>query len=131
MSLNPGDSIRPDATDRETRAAAEAMDYGDAVSLDSNDELVKADGTDNPSVYGVVGNDHTEDAVSAGDSVEVITSGPVVANVASGVGSAVAVGSGPTDGQLATGDSTKGLMTMYSEGEGPRDIPAGFAHVDV
>lgn len=134
MSLNPGQSLHPDGTHEETRTVAEALSEGDAVALDSNGELVAADGTNNPTVYGVVGDDHITDGYEAGDKATVITDGPVVASVASGVGAGVAVGSGATDGQLATGDSTKGLMTKYAEGEGPNDgrtAPDGFAHVDV
>jgi hypothetical protein len=131
MGLNPGQSLHPDSTGEETRTAAESLSEGDAVALDSNNELVKADGTDDPVVYGVVADDHTQDGYAAGDKVGVVFQGPVVANVASGVGAGVAVGSGATDGQLAAGDSAKGLMTKYAEGEGPGDVPAGFAHVDV
>jgi len=131
MSLNPGDSIQPASTCRETRTAAEAIDYGDAVALDANGEVVTADGTDNPTVYGVAGNDHTQDRYAAGDEMEVIYAGPVVANVASGVAPGVEVGSGGTEGQLAAGSSAKGVMTKYAEGDGPESIPSGFAHVDV
>jgi len=131
MALNAGDSLHPEATDRETRTAAESLDYGDAVALDGNGELVAADGTNDPTVYGVIGNDHTKDSVSAGDKVEVVYQGPVVANVASGVGAGVEVGSGSTEGQLAAGSSVKGIVTKHAEGSGPESIPSGFAHVDV
>jgi hypothetical protein len=131
MSLNAGDSLHPEATDRETRVAAEALEFGDAVALDNNNELVLADGTDDPVVYGVVGNDHTKDSYSDGDKVEVIYHGPVVANVEPGTGAGVELGSGGTDGRLVVGGSAKGIMTKYAEGEGPESIPAGFAHVDV
>jgi len=130
MSLNPGQSLHADACE-ETRTAAESLAEGDAVALDSSGELVKADGTDNPTVYGVVGDDHTQSGYSAGDAVPVIYSGSAVANVAGGVGAGVEVGSGATDGQLAAGESAKGLMTKFAEGAGPEDIPSGFAHVDV
>jgi len=131
MGLNPGQSLHPDSTGEETRTAAESLSEGDAVALDSNNELVKADGTDDPVVYGVVADDHTQDGYSAGDKAGVVFQGPVVANVASGVGAGVEVGSGATDGQLAAGGSAKGIMTKHAEGEGPGDVPAGFAHVDV
>jgi hypothetical protein len=134
MSLNPGQSLHPDGTHEETRTAAEALDEGDAVALDSNGELVAADDTDNPTVYGVVGDDHITDGYETGDKATVIFDGPVVANVASGVGAGVAVGSSATDGQLAVGDSAKGIVTKFAEGEGPNDgrtAPDGFAHVDV
>jgi len=134
MSLNPGQSLHPDATDEETRVAAEAFAEGDAVALDSNGELVAADDTDNATVYGIAGDDHTQDGYEAGDYVGVIYGGPVVANVAAGLGAGVELGAGATDGQLATGSSAKGVVTKYAEGGGPRDgrtAPDGFAHVDV
>jgi hypothetical protein len=130
MALNPGQSLHADAFE-ETRTAAESLSEGDAVALDSNGEVVRADGTDNPTVYGVAGDDHTQTGYSAGDEVTVIYRGSVVANVASGVGAGVEVGSGATDGQLAAGGSAKGLMTKHAEGAGPEEIPSGFAHVDV
>jgi len=134
MSLNPGQSLHPDATHEETRVAAEPLAEGDAVALDSNGELVTADGTDNPTVYGVAGDDHTQDGYEAGDYVSVIYDGPVVASVAAGVGAGVALGAGATEGQLASGSSAKGIVTKYAEGGGPRDgrtAPNGFAHVDI
>jgi len=131
MSLNPGQSLHPGSTCEETRDAAEAMMEGDAVALDSNGELVTADGTGDPVVYGVVGDDHAQGGYEAGDKAPVVYAGPVVANVASGVGAGVEVGSGGTEGQLAAGGSAKGVMTKYAEGEGPESIPAGYAHVDV
>jgi len=130
MSLNPGQSLHNDARE-ETRIAAESLAEGDAVALDTNGELVKADGTNDPTVYGVVGDDHTQSGYSAGDNVPVVYAGSVVANVAGGVGAGVEVGSGSTDGQLAAGGSAKGIMTKFAEGAGPEDIPSGFAHVDV
>jgi hypothetical protein len=54
-----------------------------------------------------------------------------VANVAAGVGPAVEVAGSTTAGELAAGDSSKGIVTKFSEGAGPEDIPDGFAHVDV
>ena len=132
MSLEPGQSHKSDAHHTETRTAAESMSSGDAVALDGNGELVTADGTNDPTVYGVVG--HYPDGVSAGDEVLVTYSGPVVANVAAGVGPGVEVGSSATEGELAAGSSSKGIMTMYGEGNAPSGIPdvdAGYAHVDV
>jgi hypothetical protein len=131
MSLNPGQSLHPDATHSETRVAAEALSEGDAVALDTNGELVTADGTNDPVVYGVVGDTHTQDGYSTGDYVEVVYDGPVVANVGSGVGAGVEVGSGATEGELAAGSSAKGIVTKYAEGAGPESIPSGYAHVDV
>jgi len=132
MSLEPGQSHKSDAHHTETRTAAEALSSGDAVALDGNGELVTADATNDPTVYGIVG--HYPDGVNAGDEVLVTYSGPVVANVASGVGAGVEVGPSGTEGELAAGASSKGIMTMYGEGNAPDGIPdvdAGFAHVDV
>lgn len=131
MSLNPGQSLHPGSTCEETRVAAEALSEGDAVALDSNGEVVRADDTNDPVVYGVAGDDHAEAGYDAGDRVPVVYSGPVVANVASGVAPGVELGAGATEGQLAAGSSAKGLMTKYGEGSGPESIPAGYAHVDV
>jgi len=129
MSLNPGQSLHPNAADTETRTAAETISPGDAVALDSNGELVTADGTDDPVVYGVAGDSIDESDYAAGDPVEVVYGGPVVANVAGGVGAGVEVGSGGTEGQLAAGSSVKGILTAHAEGAGPEPIPSGFAHV--
>jgi hypothetical protein len=132
MSLEPGQSHKSDARHTETRTAAEALSSGDAVALDGNGEAVRADGTNDPTVYGVVG--HHPDGVDAGDTVLVVYSGPVVANVAAGVGAGVELGASATEGELAGGSSTKGIMTMYAEGAAPSGIPNvddGFAHVDV
>jgi len=132
MSLKGGQSHKGDAQHTETRTAAESMSSGDAVALDGNDELVTADGTNDPTVYGVVG--HYPDGISAGDPVKVTYSGPVVANVAAGTAGGVEVGSSATEGELAAGSSAKGIMTMYAEGTAPSgipDVPSGFAHVDV
>jgi hypothetical protein len=131
MSLNPGQSLHPDATDEETREVGAALEEGDAVALDGNGLLVPADGTNNPTVYGVVGDDHISDGYVAGDEATVITQGPVVANIESNTGAGVEVGSGGTTGVLAAGGSAKGLMTKFAEGGGPEDIPPGTAHVDV
>lgn len=133
MSLEPGQSHKGDAQHTETRTAAEAVSGGDAVALDANGELVTADGTNDPVVYGVAGY-NGGDGYEAGDDVLVTYSGPVVANVAAGVGPGVEVGSSATEGQLAAGTSSKGIMTMYAEGAAPGgipDIPDGYAHVDV
>jgi len=133
MSLEPGQSHKGDATHTETRTAAESLSAGDAVALDTNGELVTADGTNDPVVYGIAGYNNG-DGYSAGDLVKVVFSGPVVANVAGGVGPGVEVGSSGTEGQLAAGTSVKGIMTMYAEGSAPSgipDVPAGTAHVDV
>ena len=132
MTLEPGQSHKADARHTETRVAAEALSSGDAVALDANGEVVLADGTNDPTVYGVVG--HYPNGVDAGDTVLVTYSGPVVANVAAGVGAGVELGASATEGELAGGSSAKGIMTMYAEGAAPSGIPTvdgGFAHVDI
>lgn len=132
MSLEPGQSHKGDAQHTETRTAAESMESGDAVALDANDELVTADGTNDTTVYGIVG--YYPDGIEAGDDVLVTYSGPVVANVAAGVGGGVVLGASATEGELAAGSSAKGIMTMYGEGAAPSgipDIPGGYAHVNL
>ena len=132
MSLKPGQSHKGDAQHTETRTAAESLESGAAVALDANDELVAADDTNDTTVYGVVG--YYPDGIEAGDDVLVTYSGPVVANVAAGVGGGVVLGASATEGQLAAGSSAKGIMTMYAEGAAPNgipDVPDGYAHVDV
>jgi hypothetical protein len=129
MSLNLGQSLHPSQTDEETRLAAEAISEGDAVTLNSSGEVLAAGDTD--VVYGVAGDDHEQDGYEAGDHLTVITQGPAVANVATGVGPAVEVGGSTTAGELAAGSSVKGIMTKHAEGEGPEEIPSGAAHVDV
>ncbi|OYR66235.1 hypothetical protein DJ71_22100 [Halorubrum sp. E3] len=132
MSLQPGQSHKGHAQHTETRTAGEALSSGDAVALNANDEVVAADDTNDTTVYGVVG--HYPDGIEAGDDVLVTYSGPVVANVAAGVGGGVVLGASATEGQLAAGTSAKGIMTMYAEGTAPSgipDIPDGYAHVDV
>lgn len=130
MSLEPGQSHKSDARDTETRTAAESLDSGDAVALDSNGELVTADGTNDPTVYGVVG--YYPDGISAGDDVVVTYRGPVVANVAGGIAPGVALGSGGTEGELASGSNPSGIISMYAEGSAPSgipNVPSGYAHV--
>lgn len=132
MSLEPGQSHKGDAQHTETRTAAESLSSGDAVALDSNGELVTADDTNDPVVYGIVG--YYPDGISAGDDVLVTYSGPAVANVATGVAPGTELGASATEGELAGGTSAKGIMTMYGEGVAPGgipDIPSGYAHVDV
>jgi hypothetical protein len=130
MSLNPGQTRHPDQTDIETREAAEAISEGDAVTLNASGEVLAA--SDTTTVYGVAGDDHICDGYEPGDEVSVITQGPVVANVASGVDPAVELAGSTTAGELAAGDSAKGIVTKNAEGADLKEsIPDGFAHVDV
>lgn len=132
MTLNLGQSKHPGQTDEETRIAGEAISEGDAVTINSSDEVVQA--TDGDVVYGIAGDDHVTDGYQTGDALTVITQGPVVASVASGTGPAaeLTVTTATTPGTLGTGDSVKGIVTKHPEGQGQKDdIPDGAAHVDV
>jgi len=132
MSLEPGQSHKGDAHHTETRTAAEALSSGDAVAENADDEMVTADDTNDPTVYGVVG--YYPDGVEAGDKVLITHSGPVVANVADGIEGGVEVTSSATEGELAAGGSAKGIVTMYGEGNAPGgipEIPDGYAHVNI
>lgn len=132
MSLNLGQSIHPGQTDEETRIAGSEISEGDAVTIDSSDEIVRA--TDADVVYGIAGDDHVTDGYQTGDSVPVITQGPVVANVASGTSPAaeLSVTTETTPATLGAGDSVKGIVSKHPEGQGQQDeIPDGAAHVDV
>jgi hypothetical protein len=130
MSLNPGQSPRPAQTDEQTRLAAEPIAEGDAVTTNASDEVLPAGDTD--VVLGVAGDDHILDnGYSEGDNLTVITQGPVVANVAAGVGSSVEVAGSTTAGELAAGDSAQGIVTEFAEGVAKEDIPAGFGVVNV
>jgi hypothetical protein len=129
MALNPGQSLHPDATDEETREAAEVVEEGDAVTLNSSGLVIKA--TDTDTVYGVAGDDHQKTGYESGDYLTVIHSGPVVANVAAGVAPATELAGTATAGQLGAGDSSKGIVSKFAEGGGPEAIPDGYAHVDI
>lgn len=132
MSLEPGQSHKGDAQMTETRTAAEALSPGDAVALDSNDELVTADGTTDTVVYAVAGYNRDGADYAAGDKVKVTTAGPVVAKVASGTAGGVELGPSATEGELAAGSSPRGIVSSYAEGAAPGgipDIPDGYAHI--
>jgi len=125
MSLEAGQSPKGDAQMTETRIAAETISPGDAVALDSNDELIPANSGSSEVVYGVAGYGKDGSDYAAGDLVKITTAGPVVANVASGVAGGVEVGPSTTDGQLAAGTSVRGLITMYAEGaSGSNNVPS-------
>jgi len=132
MTLAPGQSHEGTERRTEARTAAETVSAGDAVALNTNGEVVTADGTDDPDVYGIVG-DLDSDA-AAGDVVQVTYRGAVVANVATGTAAGATLGAGATEGQLASGSNYKGITAQYSEGATPSDAPAvpdGFAHVEL
>lgn len=125
MSLNAGQSPKGDAQMTETRTAAETISPGDAVALDSNDELIPANSGSSEVVYGVAGYGKDGSDYASGDLVKVTVGGPVVASMASGVAGGVEVGPSTTDGQLAAGTSVKGILTMYAEGSnGANNVPS-------
>lgn len=91
-----------------TYEADEAISAGDVVAL-TDDLAHQADDTTDTDDIGVAGTDATD-----GDTVTVYIEGPVVVNVASGVGSGVELGLSGTDGQLAAGSG--GYTTLTPEG---------------
>jgi hypothetical protein len=130
MSLNPGQTLHPNSVDEETRVAAEAIDEGDAVTLNASGEALAAGDSD--VIVGIAGDDHITDGYEQDDTLTIIKAGMnVVANVATGVGPATALGGSTTAGELAAGSSEKGIITSNTEGEGPESIPDGFAFVDL
>lgn len=134
MSLEPGQSHKDEARLTETRTAAETLSPGDAVALDSNDELIPANSGSSEVVYGIAGYGKDGSDYSSGDLVKVTVLGPVVGNVAADVSGGVELGPSTTDGQLAAGTSVKGIMTMYGEGssklgEEIPSVPTDYAHI--
>lgn len=134
MSLEPGQSVKDEARMTETRVAAEALSPGDAVALDSNDELIPANSGSSEVVYGVAGYGKDGSDYADGDLVKVTTLGPVVANVAADISGGVELGPSTTDGQLDAGTSVKGIMSMYAEGssklgEEIPSVPTDYAHI--
>jgi len=137
MALGPGQHFKGGAI-TDTYQAAETVSPGDAVALDSNDEVVPANSGNSEVVVGIAGFNKDGSDYASGDDVLVTISGPVVANVASGVAGGVEVAASATDGELAAGSGPNGIMTLYSEGsskfdEGNKDlnIDSGLAPVNV
>lgn len=123
---DPGQQIKGGCI-TETYVAAETVSPGDAVALDSNDEVVPANSGNSEAVLGVAGFNKDGSDHADGDLVQVVVSGPVVANVASGAAGGVEVAASATDGELAAGSGAKGIMTMFAEGsskynEGNKDL---------
>lgn len=94
-----------------TYEADESISAGDAVTIDSTNQLLQAanSGDTNARIVGVAGDD-AED----GDNVTVYVSGAVVCNVASGVAAGEELAASTTDGQLAAG--TGGVVALTSAG---------------
>lgn len=137
MALEPGQHAKGGAV-TDTYQAAETVSPGDALALDSNDEVVPANSGSSEVVFGVAGYNKDGSDYASGDDVLVTLSGVVVANVASGAAGGVEVAASATDGELAAGSGAKGIMTLYSEGsakfnEGNKDlsIDSGYTLVDL
>jgi hypothetical protein len=135
MALGPGQHVKGGAV-TDTYTAAETVSPGDALALDTNDEVIPANSGDSEVVFGIAGYNKDGSDYASGDDVLVTLAGVVVANVASGVAGGVEVAASGTDGELAAGSGPKGIMTAYSEGsakfdEGNKDlsIDSGYAPV--
>jgi len=83
-----------------TYEADEAIMAGDAVTIDSENQLLQAanSGDTNSRVVGIAADDATD-----GDEVAVHVEGRIVANVASGVTAGEELAASTTDGQLESG----------------------------
>ena len=101
-----------------TYEADETISAGDAVTIDSTNQLLQAanSGDTNARVVGICAEDATD-----GDEVGVYVSGRVVAQVASGVTAGEELAASTTDGQLAAG--TGGPVALTDAGG-----VAGLAH---
>ena len=91
-----------------TYEADESISAGDAVTIDSTNQLLQAanSGDTNTRVVGIAAEDATD-----GDEVAVYVSGRVVANVASGVTAGEELAASTTDGQLASGSGGPVALT--------------------
>jgi len=103
-----------------TYEADEAISAGDAVTIDSTNQLLQAanSGDTNTDVIGIAAEDATD-----GDNIAVYVEGRVVANVASGVTAGEELAASTTDGELAAG--TGDLVALSDEG-GVAGLSAGF-----
>lgn len=101
-----------------TYEADESINKGDAVTIDSTNQLLQAanSGDTNAAIVGIAAEDATD-----GDEVTVYVDGRIVANVASGVTAGEELAASTTDGQLASG--TGGLVALTDAG-----AVAGLAH---
>jgi len=124
-SAELGDALYGSDLKSVTYEVDEDISAGDVVAL--TDDLVhQADDTTDTNDVGIAGKDGSD-----GDEIEVYIEGPVVANVATGVGSGVEVTLSGTNGQLAAGagDYTtltpEGGMGGLSHGASMPDNAAG------
>lgn len=98
----------------------ESLTAGDAVTIDSTNQLLQAanSGDTNTRVVGIVADD-AED----GDLVSVYVSGRVVANVAGAVTAGEELAASTTDGQLAAGS---GGPVALTDAGGVAGLSAGY-----
>jgi len=104
-----------------TYEADESITAGDAVTIDSSNQLLQAANSNdtNSAIVGVAADD-AED----GDNVAVHVEGRIVCNVASGVTAGEELAASTTDGQLGTG--TGGIVALTDAG-GVAGLSAGYS----
>jgi len=119
-NAEPGDPAYGSDAGAVTYEADESISAGDAVTIDSTNQLLQAanTGDTNTRVVGIAGDD-AED----GDLVTVYVSGRVVANVAGAVTAGEELAASGTDGQLAAG--TGGPIALTDAG-GTAGLSAGY-----
>jgi len=103
-----------------TYEADETITAGDAVTIDSTNQLLQAANSNdtNGFIVGIAAEDGED-----GDNITVYTSGLIVANVASGVTAGEELAASTTDGQLGTG--TGGIVAVTDAG-GVAGLSAGY-----
>lgn len=103
-----------------TYEADESITAGDAVTIDSTNQLLQAanSGDTNSRIVGIAAQD-----ASDGDNVAVHVEGRVVANVASAVTAGEELAASTTDGQLASGS---GGPVAISDAGGVAGLSAGY-----
>lgn len=104
-----------------TYEADESISAGDAVTIDSSNQLLQAANSNDTNSYVVgVAADDAED----GDNVSVYVDGRVVCNVGSGVTAGEELAASTTDGQLAAGAG--GIVALTDAG-GVAGLSAGYS----
>lgn len=129
MPRKPGQEIME--CRRTTLEGAGDAEPGDFVALNSDGQVTRTDGTDNPKVTGVLSDSKSnEGGHEAGEKVSVIFGGICVANVTDGVVTGNGIGPSATQGTGTTGGSDgEALSDAGGEFLGP--IPAGSAAVNL
>lgn len=102
-----------------TYEAAEAIDAGDAVNIDSGTVRPANSGDTNATLCGVAG----EAATEAGDEITVYRGGLVVANAGGSLTNGAEVAASTTDGQLTSGTNVRGWVAVTDSGD-----MAGLSH---